>query len=252
LFLRRTWRVFVDVEARIAEQEKLAALGTAASLIAHEVKNSLNGLKGAVSLLQSGGEAALVSRTVKGQVDRLGHLASSLLSFSRRSDTRAVPMELDAVTRETVQALQSLPEFAEASVQLELGDELSMSSDPLLLMAAIDNLVRNAIEAAVAAKDLGKIDSPVVKVSAFRDAFDMVLVVEDNAGGPPEGFEQRLGEPFFTTKPRGIGLGLAMALRAVQQLGGTLAFSRTTLGSRFEVRLLGKALPPSPNRWAVA
>ena len=117
LFLRRTWRAFTEVEARITEQEKLAALGTAASLIAHEVKNSLNGLRGAVSLLHSGGDAALVSKTVKGQVDRLGHLASSLLSFSRRAEVRAGRRwtSMRWCERRWSRS-QSLPELAEASV----------------------------------------------------------------------------------------------------------------------------------------
>jgi signal transduction histidine kinase len=237
LFLRRTWTAFVDVEARIAEQEKLAALGTAASLIAHEVKNSLNGLKGAASLLQSGGDAALVSRTMKGQVERLGHLASSLLSFSRQSETRLVEMDLNAVTRETIDGLTSLPEFAEAALELTLDGALTLSSDPLLLMAAIDNLVRNAIEAAVGAKDLGRITAPTVRVSSRREGEQYVVAVEDNAGGPTRDFEQHLGEPFFTTKSRGIGLGLAMARRAVEQLGGSLEFARVEGGSRFEIRL---------------
>ncbi len=237
LFLRRTWTAFVDVEARIAEQEKLAALGTAASLIAHEVKNSLNGLKGAASLLQAGGDSALVSKTMKGQVDRLGHLASSLLSFSRRSETRLVEMDLNLVTRETIEGLHSLPEFAEATLELDLTGALTLSSDPLLLMAAIDNLVRNAIEAAVAAKDLGHTTQPLVKVASRREGDRLVVSVEDNAGGPTHDFEQHLGEPFFTTKSRGIGLGLAMARRAVEQLGGALVFTRLPDGSRFEVRL---------------
>ena len=237
LFLRRTWRAFTEAEARITEQEKLAALGTAASLIAHEVKNSLNGLRGAVSLLHAGGDAGLVSKTVKGQVDRLGHLASSLLSFSRKAEARAVPLDLEVVTREVVDALQTLPEAAEATVSLELGGPLSLSTDPLLLTTAIDNLVRNAVEAAVAAKDLGRVTQPEVRVEGRREGDWAVLRVEDNGGGPPPGFEERLGEPFYTTKPRGIGLGLTMTTRAAEQLGGRVTFHRIAQGSRFELWL---------------
>ncbi|MFZ5446372.1 MAG: sensor histidine kinase [Myxococcota bacterium] len=238
LFLRRTWRVFLEAEARIAAQEKMAALGSAASLIAHEVKNSLNGLKAATALLESGGDVSLVSRTVGGQVDRLGHLARSLLSFSRPSELRRVAVELDALTRETVEALATLPERPEADVSLELEPGVRVESDPLLLTTAIDNVVRNAIEAAVAAKDLGRVTQPRVMVRVFRDGAAAVVRVEDNAGASAE-LEARLGEPFFTTKPRGIGLGLAMSKRALEQLGGTLAFERLPAGSRFELRVPG-------------
>lgn len=239
LFLRRTWRAFLEAETRLARQEKLAALGSAASLIAHEVKNSLNGLTGAVSLLQAGGDGALVSKTVRGQVDRLGHLATSLLSFSRRSETRAVVVDLALLAREVVEALQSLPEAAEASVTLQLEERLSLSTDPMLLTTALDNLLRNAIEAAVAAKDLGRLKDPTVRLEGRRKGAWAVLAVEDNGGGPPPGFEERLGEPFYTTKPRGIGLGLSMTMRAAEQLGGRLVFRRTAGGCCFELWLPG-------------
>lgn len=238
LFLRRTWRTFLDAEQRFAEQEKMAALGTAASLIAHEVKNSLNGLKAATSLLETGGSAALVSRTFAGQVDRLGHLARSLLSFSKPNDLRQVDVQLDALTAETVAALSSLPEWGEAEVTTELAPQVMLKSDPLLLTTAVDNLVRNAVEAAVAAKDMGRVTGrPQVIVRVTRDGSHGVLQVDDNAGAAAAELEGRLGEPFFTTKPRGIGLGLTMTVRAIEQLGGTLRFERLASGSRFELRL---------------
>lgn len=241
LFLRRTWRAFLEAERRIADQEKMAALGTAASLIAHEVKNSLNGLKAASSLLSAGGDSALATRTIQGQVDRLGHLARSLLSFSRPAELRRVPVQLEVLVRDTVQSLSSLPQAPEAEVKTELATEVMLESDPLLLTTAIDNLVRNAIEAAVAAKDLGRVTQPRVLVRVTRDKGWALVRVEDNAGGASKELESRLGEPFFTTKPQGIGLGLAMTSRAVEQLGGTLRFERLAEGSAFEVKLpLGK------------
>jgi signal transduction histidine kinase len=236
LFLRRTWRAFLEAEARYAQQETLAALGRAASLIAHEVKNSLNGLQAASSLLRAGGDPALAGQAITGQVDRLGHLARSLLSFARPVETRRVPVELDALVRQVVQGLSALPEWGECAVELELQPGLRLETDPLLLTTAIDNLVRNAVEAAVAAKDLGRTGAPTVRVTTAREAGQPVLRVEDNAGPAAPELEQRLGEPFFTTKSKGIGLGLAMTQRALEQLGGRLVFTRLDGGSRFELR----------------
>lgn len=239
LFLRRVYGTVLAAEARLAEQEKMAALGTAASLIAHEVKNALNGLNAAASLLQSGGEAALVGKTIGGQVDRLGHLARSLLSFSRPAQAQKVRVELEALVRQTVDGLKVLPEAGEVTVAVTAPGPIFIEADPLLLFSAIDNLVRNAIEAAVGAKDLGRQSAPAVSVAVLREGGEVVVRVEDNAFGPPEGFEAHLGEPFFTTRSKGIGLGLAMARRAVEQEGGTLRFERIPGGSRFEVRLRG-------------
>ncbi len=234
LFLRRTWRAFLEAEQRLSESEKMAALGTAASLIAHEVKNSLNGLQAATSLLSTGGDASLVTRTVRGQVDRLGHLATSLLSFSRPPELRKTRVVLDALVSDTVEGLRSLPEWPEAQVSLELQAGLTLSTDPLLLTTALDNVVRNAIEAVVSAKDLGKLPGPptvVVRTRVERGA--AVIEVEDASGGAREGFEQNIGRPFVTTRSRGIGLGLSMTLKVMEQLGGTLRFERLPHGSRF-------------------
>jgi signal transduction histidine kinase len=146
-------------------------------------------------------------------------------------------VQLDALTAETVQALAALPEWPEAEVVVDLQPRVMLDSDPLLLTTAIDNLVRNAIEAVVAAKDVGAVSKPKVTVRVTTEAGAAVLRVDDNAGAASAELEVRLGEPFFTTKPRGIGLGLSMTLRAVEQLGGTLRFERLAHGSRFELRL---------------
>jgi signal transduction histidine kinase len=139
--------------------------------------------------------------------------------------------------------LAVLPEFGEVKLELDLSDPVRVEGDPLLLVTALDNLVRNAIEAAVAAKDLGMTGDPTVWVRARAESEQAVLTVEDNAGGPAAGFEEHLYQPFFTTKAKGIGLGLSMARRAVEQQGGTLAFERTKVGSRFTVRLRASGRP---------
>ncbi len=97
--------------------------------------------------------------------------------------------------------------------------------------------MRNAIEAAVAAKDMGTSASAKVTVRAAKVGERVVISVEDAAGGPPKDFEAHMGEPFVTSKPRGIGLGLTMTQRAAEQLGGRLTFARTVQGSRFELEL---------------
>jgi signal transduction histidine kinase len=237
LFLRQSYRTWREMETRATQQEKLAALGTASSLIAHEVKNSLNGLKAAASLLGDGTNPVLAARSIRGQIDRLGHLAQSLLSFGRP----AVPQLTDAALGELVQdaldSIRALPEADEVTVETELQTPLMVRCDPLLLATALDNLLRNAIEAAVAAKDLGRQPSPRIRVAAHAEGDSAWVVVEDNAGGPPSGFEGQLFQPFVTSKPKGIGLGLSMARQAVEQQGGRLGFERTEIGSRFTVEL---------------
>jgi C4-dicarboxylate-specific signal transduction histidine kinase len=108
-----------------------------------------------------------------------------------------------------------------------------------LLVTALDNLLRNAIEASVSARDVGSRTEAKVRVNARRENGTAIVEIEDEAGGPPLGFEQTWGEPFSTTKPRGIGLGLAMARKAIEEQGGRLEFTRTERGSRFTIALKG-------------
>jgi signal transduction histidine kinase len=235
LYLRRIYRQFLELEARATQQEQLAVLGTAASLIAHEVKNSLNSLKAAATLLPSDEACALPAQTLRSQIDRLGHLARSLLQFGKPVDAQQVSVPLDEVVRQAVNGLRDLPEAGEVELRTELDAPFHVRGDPVLLVSALDNLVRNAIEAAASAKDLGLREQPWVRVSSERRGALACVVIEDDAGGPPTDFEAKMFAPFATSKPRGVGLGLLVARRALEQQGGTLEFERTVAGSRFIV-----------------
>jgi signal transduction histidine kinase len=243
-FLRRTYLRYREMDEVLAQQEKLAALGQAASLIAHEVKNSLNGMKVAASMLSADGDRTLPVRTMRGQIDRLSHLATSLLNFGKPANAQLSLTPVGQLVSEAVESLRVLPEAEEVEVTSELDTSLHVRCDPLLLVTALDNLLRNAMEAAVAAKDLGRQAHPRVRITTRRVDGAVRVEVEDNAGGPPPGFEAGLFQPFVTTKPRGIGLGLSMARQAVERQGGSLAFERTATGSRFTVQL-GLGTTPS-------
>ncbi len=243
-FLRRTYLRYRELDEVLAQQEKLAALGQAASLIAHEVKNSLNGMKAAASMLTADGDRTLPVRTMRGQIDRLSHLATSLLNFGKPANAQLSLTPVGQLVSEAVESLRVLPEAEEVEVTSDLDTSLHVRCDPLLLATALDNLLRNAMEAAVAAKDLGRQTHPRVRITTRRVDGAVRVEVEDNAGGPPPGFEAGLFQPFVTTKPRGIGLGLSMARQAVERQGGSLAFERTATGSRFTVQL-GLGTTPS-------
>ena len=243
-FLRRTYLRYREMDERLAQREKLAALGQAASLIAHEVKNSLNGMKAATSMMNVDGDRTLPVKTMRGQIDRLSHLATSLLNFGKPANAQLSLTPVGRLVSEAVESLRVLPEADEVEVESELDTSLQVRCDPLLLATALDNLLRNAMEAAVAAKDLGRQARPRVRITTRRVDGAVWVEVEDNAGGPPPGFENGLFQPFVTTKPRGIGLGLSMARQAVERQGGSLAFERTATGSRFTVQL-GLGTTPS-------
>ena len=160
-----------------------------------------------------------------------------MIHFGKPAQPRAVAARLDELAREAVDGLRVLPEFDEVRLEVHLAEPVRVVCDPVLVVTALDNLVHNAIEAGVVAKDLGRVEHPVVTVTAGRYDGAAWVMVEDNAGGPGPDVEAHLFEPFVTGKSKGIGLGLAMARRALEQQGGALAYERGTAGSRFIARL---------------
>ncbi len=236
--LRRSYRSLLAAEERLRHQETMAALGSASQLIAHEVKNALNGIQAALSLLRpatSSGEVALPA--LRAQVQRLGHLARSLLSFGAPRAVLRRPCELRLLVEEALQTVRLLPEAEDVRIGVSTKEGLTVRGDPALLVAAIDNLLRNAVEAGAVARDTGLRANPWVQVSLAREGDDVVLVVEDNAGGVDPELEPRLWEPFATARAKGVGLGLPMARAAVEAHGGSLTYTRLPEGSRFTLRL---------------
>jgi signal transduction histidine kinase len=236
--LRRSYHSLLAVEERLRHQETMAALGSASQLIAHEVKNALNGSQAALSMLRpanSSGEVALPA--LRAQMQRLGHLARSLLSFGKPLAILSRPCELRLLLEEALQSVRLLPEAEEVRIGVTMKEGLIVRVDPALLVAAIDNLLRNAVEACAVARDTGLRSMPWVQVSLARDGAQAVLRVEDNAGGVDPGLEPRLWEPFATARAKGIGLGLPMARAAVEAHGGSLTYTRLPEGSRFSLHL---------------
>jgi signal transduction histidine kinase len=238
LFVRLVYRRFLLLEAQARRQERLADLGRASSLIAHEIKNSLNSINAALTLLGDSGEALAPVSVLRGQVDRLRHLGTSLLQFAKPAAPQLAVTGLAALVSATVDGLKAaLPEAADVTVSSELDTAAEAACDPLLLATAVDNLVRNAVEAAAAARDMGRAPDPRVTIKLAMADRTAVITVEDNAGDPAPDAETRLFEPFATSKSKGIGLGLSMARRAVEDQGGVLRFERGKHGLRFVIEL---------------
>ncbi|QRN99397.1 HAMP domain-containing histidine kinase [Archangium violaceum] len=236
--LRRSYHSLIAAEDRLRHQETMAALGSASQLIAHEVKNALNGIQAALSLLRpaaSAGEVALPA--LRAQVQRLGHLARSLLSFGAPRPALRRTCELRLLVEEALQSVRLLPEAEDVPVSVVLAEGVTVQADPALLVSAVDNLLRNAVEAGAVARDTGLRPSPWVRVALTREAGEAVLMVEDNAGGVDPDLEPRLWEPFATARAKGVGLGLPMARAAVEAHGGSLTYTRLPDGSRFTLRL---------------
>lgn len=201
-----------EVEAKAAREQRLVALGSMSSVMAHELRNPLASLKGHAQLLVEDLEEprarAKAERVVR-EAERLEGLTTSLLDFVRDGPIeRAAVAPSDLVTRAT-------EDLAADRVTLELEDAPEqVRVDAARLARALHNLVENALQATP--------DGAKVTLRAERDGDAVVFEVRDRGEGIPAGAEERIFEPFHTTRTKGTGLGLAVARRIAEQHGGTL------------------------------
>jgi two-component system, NtrC family, sensor histidine kinase PilS len=231
--------VFQDLTAlRRAEDElrradRLAALGTLAAQLAHEIRNPLAAMRGSAQMLaQDQAEDPSASRLTAillRESDRLSRLVEDFLRFARPPKPVSRTVGLELLVRETMEMLHTDPLGRGVELELDL-KPVSAMVDPDQLRQVLLNLVRNAFEAV---GERGR-----VRVALASEGGMARLSVWDSAGAIPESHLGRIFEPFFTTRSGGTGLGLATAYSIVRAHEGRLQVtSSPEVGTEFTVEL---------------
>lgn len=212
---------------RLVQSEKLAALGEMAARIAHEVKNPLTVIGGFAARMarkeEAGGrDAATTARyahIILKEVRRLERVVQQTLYFSREVVPALQPVDINAEIREVLAMFSDELEEAGISRLTELSAESPVIAvDPDQIRQVLWNLVSNAVQA------MGRGGTITVATrSAREEEGDGVVVrVGDTGGGIPHDVVHNIFNPFFTTKPRGTGLGLPIVHAIVRKHGGTI------------------------------
>ena len=235
--LRRSYDDLSRAQAQLVQRERLAALGEMAAALAHEVRNPLgvifNTLVSLPREIAAGKDGAQLLGIMKEESDRINHLVGDLLDFARPTQPLlSDELSLAATINEAVVAVLAL---ATAKIQFELhsgeGPE-RVPMDARLMRQVFVNLANNAVQAMPQGGTLK------VSVGAASGSEPRVRVTfEDSGHGIPSAVLARVLEPFFTTRARGTGLGLALVKRIVE-------------GHRGEVHVT--STPPSGTRVVVA
>jgi PAS domain S-box-containing protein len=201
----------------LVEQASLARMGEMAAVVAHEVKNPLAGIAGAMQIIVESFPAGSIEREMIGQmlarIDSLNRMIEDMLVFARPRPLRQAPLDLVPLLEDTKALLNEDPEHRE--VEVDLPDSAPrLEADPEQIHAVFLNLFINAAQA------MG--GSGRIRVSVHSNDGWCRVVVSDTGPGIPEDIRTKIFEPFFTTKHRGTGLGLAIARRVVIAHGGHL------------------------------
>lgn len=223
------------------------AAGAAASMLAHEIKNPLAGIKGAAQLIarDTGPATERFTSLICSEVDRIAKLIDQMEHFSRGRPLSCAPINPYPAIHQALETARAqdltsvlLVEDFDPSIPMMLGNHDAMVQ--ILL-----NLLRNAVDA-VSARDEG-----VIRISsAFRHglsldngdgrgrlALPIEITVSDNGPGVADEVRDALFDPFVTTKREGRGLGLALVAKLTRDMGGAVQYSRDASWSHFRLHL---------------
>jgi PAS domain S-box-containing protein len=200
-----------ELEEQLREATALARLGEMAAVIAHEVKNPLAAVRGAVQVigtrLPPGGNDGAIVKEILSRIDGLNDLIQDLLIFARPPAPKPVRTDLRSLLDAVVALLKRDPALSEVDVQMT-GTVTPVMADPNLLTIVLQNLVINAAQAMQ-----GR--GPIRVTLTETDGWQHVEIADRGPGLPAE-IRANLFRPFKTTKARGTGLGLATARRLME------------------------------------
>ncbi len=220
-----------DLLVRQARVERLSTFGQLVGSIGHELRNPLGVIETSLFLLRqrdSEGRSARHLDRIAEQLEVASGIIDALLDLIRDRPLARSPVRLAEVVADAAGAVTFPPEVRFSAEGLE--DLPPVEGDPLQLRQVLLNLIENAVHAA----------SPrgAVRVAAAAADGGIELAVEDSGPGVDAATARRLFEPLITTKPEGIGLGLALVKRIVERHGGSVGYQpRLGGGARFTVRL---------------
>ncbi len=233
--LRQANRELQENFESMVRADRLSALGRLSAGLAHEIRNPLASIEGAVTVLQR--ESSSEERRlefldiIQKESWRLNRLLNRFLNFARPREP-----ELQAVSvGELLDSVISLARHVDGSGRLELKKEIdptlsTVECDPEQMKQVLLNLVMNAVQAMPC--------GGTVVLAARRGEAGIVIDVEDHGTGIRQDNVERVFDPFFTTKDAGTGLGLSVAHQIVTQHGGSLTIPRnSTDGSTFRISL---------------
>jgi signal transduction histidine kinase len=235
-----------EMASRLAHTDQLASLGRLAAGLAHEIKNPLAGIQGALEILQQDTQNES-SRSLYGEMlselKRVNETLHLMLSSARPSPVQLAETDVRNMLEEIRTLLEPSLRQQGTTLNLELASgPVPARIDRDKIRQVLVNLISNAADAMESGGTI------TIRAAPLAEEGGIVLSVQDDGPGIPQEQQQRIFEPFFSTKFTGTGLGLAIAQSLVEQHGGTVEVeSKSGVGSTFLVLLPAEApLDESP------
>lgn len=223
-----------EAQEKLVRAEKLAAIGEVAGGIAHELRTPLAAIKLSADFLEAKLEGTADEKAIKHlvflkkEVDACNKTINDLLDFARPAKPGTEQLDINEIVRSVIQA-STLPQNVKAATDLATGLP-PVTADASHIRRALSNLILNAVQAM---PDGGQLTLSTAQKGKFIE-----VKVTDTGVGVPEENLGKVFEPLFTTKAKGIGLGLVIAKASIERQGGTIEVeSQVGKGTTFTVRL---------------
>jgi signal transduction histidine kinase len=215
-FVRLADRALREQRARLVDAEALAIVGELSAAVAHSIRNPLGSIRSTAELQRElGGDAAAMDDIVR-SVDRIDRLVSTLLSYAADPAEHPTSADLGEVLARAGARFQAELSAQGKRFEIAAGADLgTVAADPVLIAQVLNSLLANAAEATAPGDTVG--------LHARRVGERVQIEVSDSGHGIGPASAERLFKPFYTTKPRGLGMGLALVRRVVTRLGGHVA-----------------------------
>jgi PAS domain S-box-containing protein len=225
------------MEKQLKDSERLAAIGQTAGMVGHDIRNPLQAIvaelylaRKNMSQMPEGNERQEGLNSVafvEDQVDYINKIVSDLQDYARPLNPEYSIVDLSSLLNSVFDTI-ALPDTIKLKV--ELGDNLTLKTDPTFVKRAVTNLVNNAVQAMPDGGELG--------VSVEKSTDCVAVCVSDTGVGIPDNVKASLFKPLTTTKAKGQGLGLAVVKRLVEGLNGNVRFeSEQGKGTKFFIEL---------------
>ena len=213
--------------AEVRRAERLAVMGRMAAGVAHEIRNPLSSMKMTVQMLQEGAQDREPYALLLREIERLELTAAELVGVSQ--PLRKEPVKLDTVVDEVLELMRRQLEHLSIRVEKRFAPVPAVDVDVARFKRCVMNLVLNGAQAMPSG-------GPIRVGVSTRDG-RVRLEVSDEGPGVPADVRDRIFEPFVTTKQDGVGLGLALTKRIVEDHGGAIGFDPAERGTTFWIEL---------------
>lgn len=237
--VRERTQALKEAQENLLKSQRLAAIGEAAAMVGHDLRNPLQAIVYSLHLakkeLESSPNSNLMKmmKVIEEQVDYMNKIVSDLQYYSRPIKPNIVITDLREIVREILSTIR-IPKKIKVSINIE--DAFSaFPIDPVLIKRVLTNLIMNAIQAMD--------DKGLLRINAYTKGNDAFISVQDTGIGIPEENLSKIFQPFFTTKAKGQGLGLAVCKRIIETFQGSITLnSKVGKGTTFTIKLPFKNL----------